>query len=214
MPQKKRIEQILEQFQEIDPDPKTELNFNSPFELLVAVMLSAQATDVSVNKVTPALFGAAPDPDSMIKLGLEKITNHIKTIGLFNSKAKNVLTTSQILTEKYNGFVPATREELEALPGVGKKTAGVVMNVLYQAKTLPVDTHVFRVSNRLGIVKTKTPDSTEKALLKIIPEKFLTNAHHWLILHGRYTCKARRPLCEKCPLTNLCDHYKKVISKQ
>lgn len=202
------ITKIFRSFQKQNPNPTTELQYKNHFQLLIAVILSAQATDVSVNLATPKLFAVAPTPKKMCQLGVEKIMSFIKTIGLYRTKAKNIFITSQILQEKYQGKIPKKRSELEELAGVGAKTAAVVMNVAYGAATIPVDTHVFRVSNRLGLVKTKTPDKTEKKLLQIIPDWAIDRAHHWLILHGRYTCKARKPLCEKCPFTTECLFFK------
>jgi endonuclease-3 len=206
---KANIEQIFKKFVQASSDPTTELHYKNHFELLIAVMLSAQATDVSVNLATKKLFAAAPTPEAMCDLGIEKIKEFIKTIGLYRTKAKNVFSTSEILLQKYKGKIPKTRQELESLPGVGCKTAAVVLNVAYGANTIPVDTHVFRVSNRLGLVQTKKPEKTEKELLAVIPEWALSRAHHWLILHGRYTCKARKPLCEKCTFTSYCNYFQK-----
>ena len=192
------------------PDPKTELIYQNPYQLLIAVILSAQATDISVNRVTTSLFKAAPTPETMVGLGEKEIKNHIKSIGLFNTKAKNILNTSRMLMEKHNSNIPSTREELEALPGVGRKTAGVVLNVAYGKATIPVDTHVFRLSNRLGLVRTKTATETENRLLEIIPRKYLPKAHHLLILHGRYICKARKPLCMDCCINPQCEYPQKI----
>ena len=205
------ISRVFRKFQANEPEPETELAYKNDFELLIAVMLSAQATDVSVNQATPALFAEAPDPASMLRLGEEGIKDRIKTIGLFNSKARNVVKTCEILLARHGGRVPKTREELEALPGVGVKTAGVVMNVAYGAPTLPVDTHVFRVSNRLGLVRTKTEPPTEKALLEVLPRWCLKYAHHWLILHGRRICKARKPDCPRCPVSPECLYPHKTV---
>ena len=199
-----RIEKIFRSFLKQNPNPTTELNYNNHFELLIAVMLSAHTTDVSVNKATPLLFQKAPTPEAMQKLGITKIKKLIQTIGLYNTKAKNIYHTCQILIEKHKGKIPETRGELEKLPGVGVKTAAVVLNVAHSVATIPVDTHVFRVSNRLGLVQTKTPEKTERELLKIVPEWAKTRAHHWLILHGRYTCKARKPLCYQCDIGLYC----------
>lgn len=206
---KATIEKIFQIFSKANSNPTTELKYKNHFELIVAVMLSAQATDVSVNLATPKLFAAAPTPQAMCNLRVEKIQELIKTIGLYRTKAKNIFLTSQILVNKHNSIIPKTRQELEALPGVGVKTAAVVLNVAYGAATIPVDTHVFRVSNRLELVQTKTPDKTEKELLQVIPAWALDRAHHWLILHGRYVCKARKPLCESCPLTKYCPYFQK-----
>ncbi len=206
-----KVEKIFQSFFKQNPNPTTELNYRNHFELLIAVMLSAHTTDVSVNKATPLLFQAAPHPDAMQKLGIAKIKNLIQTIGLYNTKAKNIYKTCQILTKDYKGKIPKTREELEKLPGVGVKTAAVVLNVAHSVATIPVDTHVFRVSNRLGLVQTKTPEKTEKELLKVVPEWAKTKAHHWLILHGRYTCKARKPLCYQCSISYFCPFNPKTI---
>ncbi len=204
---------IFQRLSESLPDPRTELNYADHFQLLVAVILSAQATDISVNRVTGALFKAAPTPGAMIALGENGIKEHIKSIGLSNTKAKNILNTSRKLVEKHQSIIPHTREELEALPGVGRKTAGVVLNVAYGESTIPVDTHVFRVSNRLGLVSTKNPTETEKRLLEVVPKEFLSCAHHLLILHGRYVCKARKPLCEECCVNRLCEFPEKAVGK-
>lgn len=195
-----------------NPDPKTELEYSSAYTLLVAVVLSAQATDVSVNKATRGLFAAADTPAKMVALGEDGIRDHIKTIGLFNAKAKNVLTLSQILLDRFNGDVPARREDLEALPGVGRKTANVVLNVYFGEPTMAVDTHIFRLGNRTGLAPGATPLAVEEALLKRIPAQWLRRAHHWLILHGRYICKARKPECDRCPVTAFCRYKGKTIS--
>ncbi len=186
------------------PEPKTELEYVNPFTLLVAVVLSAQATDVGVNKATRALFAAADNPQAILDLGEEKVRDFIKTIGLFNTKAKNVMALSRILVEEHGGEVPTSREALQALPGVGRKTANVVLNEAFGEPTIAVDTHIFRVGNRLGLAPGKTPDEVEQALERIVPPRFLKGAHHWLILHGRHVCKARRPLCEACVVYDLC----------
>lgn len=195
-----------------NPDPKTELEYSSAYTLLVAVVLSAQATDVSVNKATRGLFAAADTPAKMVALGEDGIRDHIKTIGLFNAKAKNVLALSQILLDRFNGDVPARREDLEALPGVGRKTANVVLNVYFGEPTMAVDTHIFRLGNRTGLAPGATPLAVEEALLKRIPAQWLRHAHHWLILHGRYICKARKPECDRCPVTEFCRYKGKTIS--
>ena len=197
-------ERFFQRLSEINPSPKTELNYSSPFELLVAVTLSAQATDVGVNKATARLFPVANTPEAILALGEDGLKDYIKTIGLFNSKAKNVIAACQRLIEHHNGEVPRTREELEALPGVGRKTANVVLNTAFGQPTMAVDTHIFRVSNRTRLAPGKTVLAVEKALLKRVPAQFLVDAHHWLILHGRYTCKARTPLCGQCPVVDLC----------
>ncbi|MCC5863584.1 MAG: endonuclease III [Wenzhouxiangella sp.] len=189
---------------EINPKPETELNYSSPFELLVAVTLSAQATDVGVNKATARLFPVANTPEAILALGEDGLKHYIKTIGLFNSKAKNVIAACRILIERHGGEVPNTRAELEALPGVGRKTANVVLNTAFGQPAMAVDTHIFRVANRTRLAPGKTPLAVEKALLKRVPADYLLDAHHWLILHGRYTCKARKPLCAQCPVLDLC----------
>lgn len=186
------------------PEPETELNYTNPFTLVVAVVLSAQATDAGVNRATAKLFQQVQTPAAMLKLGIDGLKQHIKTIGLFNAKAANVMALSQKLVEDFGGEVPRTREELQSLPGVGRKTANVVLNVLYGEPTMAVDTHVFRVANRTGLGKGKTPEEVEKKLLKAVPPKWLHHAHHWLILHGRYTCKARAPRCAFCVVRDLC----------
>ncbi|MDT8448091.1 MAG: endonuclease III [bacterium] len=191
------------------PNPVSELTYRNPFELLVAVILSAQATDISVNKVTPKLFEQAPNPQAMKALGVEGVKPLIKTIGLFNNKAKNIVLCAAQLIERHGAEVPEDRKALEALAGVGVKTAGVVMNVAFGAPVIPVDTHVFRVSNRLGLVKTDQPEATEAKLLKVVPKWALVQAHHLLILQGRYICKARKPLCGDCQVTAYCAYFKK-----
>ena len=202
--ERQRIETLFERFEAGAAHPKTELVYDSPFTLLVSVVLSAQATDKSVNKATEALFKAAGDPASMAALGEEGLIPFIKTIGLFRTKAKNVVALSRILLERYSGEVPLEREALQGLPGVGRKTASVVLNELDIEPAIAVDTHVFRVSHRLGLSKAKTPDKVEAELMGKIPERYLTRAHHWLILHGRYVCLARRPKCESCLVSDLC----------
>ncbi|MDQ4419462.1 endonuclease III [Sphingobium sp. DEHP117] len=189
---------------ELNPDPRTELDYGNDYQLLVAVVLSAQATDVGVNKATRALFRDVKTPAQMVALGEEGLKQHIKTIGLFNAKAKNVITLSEILVRDFGGQVPQDRDVLTALPGVGRKTANVVMNTAYGAETFAVDTHIFRVGNRTGLAPGKTPLHVEKALEKSTPAPFRRDAHHWLILHGRYICKARRPECWRCPVADLC----------
>jgi endonuclease-3 len=188
-----------------NPDPASELEYTSVFELLAAVMLSAQATDVSVNKATRRLFPVANTPEKIIALGLDGLTEHIRTIGLYRNKAKNLLETSRLLLERHGGEVPRSREALEALPGVGRKTANVVLNVAFGESTMAVDTHVFRVSNRTGLAPGATPLEVELKLLERVPASYLDDAHHWLILHGRYVCIARRPLCEICAVARYCD---------
>jgi endonuclease III len=189
---------------EANPAPETELQSGNIYQLLVAVVLSAQATDAGVNKATRSLFAEVHDAQAMVELGEEALKSHIKTIGLFNTKAKNVIALSRILVEKYDGAVPTDRDLLQELPGVGRKTANVVLNVALGAETFPVDTHVFRVANRTGLAKGKTPEAIEKILEKQTPAPFRNAAHHWLILHGRYLCKARTPECWRCPVADLC----------
>ena len=186
------------------PDPKTELSFSNPFTLLVAVVLSAQATDVGVNRATKGLFAAADTPQKMVALGIDGITRHIRTIGLFNMKAKNVHRLSQLLIDQHDSVVPEDRDALEALPGVGRKTANVVMNEAFGHPTIAVDTHIFRVGNRTGMAPGKTPDAVEAELVRRVPDKWKKGAHHWLILHGRYTCKARKPDCASCVIYEFC----------
>jgi endonuclease III len=193
-----------------NPHPTTELRYASPFELLVAVMLSAQATDVSVNKATAALFATAPTPARMLALGEAGLKAYIRTIGLFNTKAANILRMCAILLAEHGGEVPRHRDALEALPGVGRKTANVVLNTAFGEPTIAVDTHIFRVCNRMGLAPGATPLAVEQRLLRVVPAEFRRDAHHWLILHGRYTCKARRPLCPDCVLADLCDYRRKT----
>ena len=202
---------IYSKLRELDSSPDTELNYKNPFELLIAVILSAQATDISVNKATDKLYPVASTPDTIHALGVQGLTPYIRTIGLFNSKAKNIIETCRILRDEHNSVVPHTRDELEALPGVGRKTANVVLNTAFGEPTIAVDTHIYRVSNRTGIAKGKTPLEVEKRLLRLTPEEFKKDAHHWLILHGRYTCKARKPLCGKCPIIDWCEYKKKEL---
>jgi endonuclease III len=206
------IEPFFAVLQAANPQPQTELEFSNVFELLAAVLLSAQATDVSVNKATKRLFALANTPQKMLALGLESITEHIKTIGLFRNKAKNLLETSRILVEQYGGEVPRNREALMALPGVGRKTANVVLNVAFGEPTMAVDTHIFRVCNRTGLAPGKDPLAVELALLQRVPEKYLVDAHHWLILHGRYVCQARKPLCGQCGVAAYCNFGSKQTS--
>ncbi len=192
------------------PDPKTELNYSNPYTLVVAVALSAQATDVGVNKATAGLFAVADTPAKMLRLGLEGVEAHIKTIGLWRNKAKNVIALSQMILDEFNGEVPRTREELTRLPGVGRKTANVVMNEAFGVPTIAVDTHIFRVSNRTGLAPGKTPDQVEEGLERVTPEDYKKGAHHWLILHGRYVCKARTPECWHCAIADLCRYKPKT----
>ena len=202
--------EILTRLRDANPHPTTELNFSSPFELLIAVILSAQATDVGVNKATDKLFPVANTPEAMYKLGLDGLKDYIKTIGLFNSKAKNVLETCRILMTEYNSVVPENREALEALPGVGRKTANVVLNTAFGWPTIAVDTHIYRVSNRTKFAMGKTVEKVEEKLLKVVPAEFKVDVHHWLILHGRYTCIARKPRCGSCIIEDLCEFKDKV----
>ena len=195
-----------------NPQPQTELVFTSIFELLAAVLLSAQATDVSVNKATRSLFAQAPTPQAMLDLGLEAVTESIRTIGLYRTKARNLLETCRILVEQHGGEVPRTREALEALPGVGRKTANVVLNVAFGEPTMAVDTHIFRVSNRTGLAPGRNPLEVEQGLLKRVPARFLVDAHHWLILHGRYVCQARQPQCSRCGVSAWCDEGRHLQS--
>jgi endonuclease-3 len=203
---------IFRTLRERMPSPETELNYDTSFELLVAVILSAQATDIGVNKATAKLFPVASTPESILALGLDGLKSYIRTIGLFNSKAENIIKTCRILLEKHGGEVPRTRKELEALPGVGRKTANVVLNTAFGEPTIAVDTHIFRVSNRTGIAKGKTPLEVEKRLLRLTPDEFKLDAHHWLILHGRYVCKARKPACSNCDIIEWCEYKKKELS--
>jgi endonuclease III len=201
------IEPFFATLKAANPQPETELEYTSVFELLAAVLLSAQATDVSVNKATRQLFVIANTPAKIAALGLEALAQHIRTIGLYRTKAKHLLETSRILLEQHGGQVPRGREALEALPGVGRKTANVILNVAFGAATMAVDTHIFRVSNRTGLAPGKTPREVEAKLLARVPAAYLVDAHHWLILHGRYVCQARRPLCERCAVARWCDSY-------
>ena len=202
--------QIFSRLRDQNPEPKTELEYNSPFELLIAVMLSAQATDVSVNKATRQLFPIANTPETLLALGVEGVKQHIRTIGLFNTKAENVIKTCALLIEKHQSEVPRTREELEKLPGVGRKTANVVLNTAFRQPAMAVDTHIFRVSNRTHIAKGKDVLAVEKRLMRLVPKEFLLDAHHWLILHGRYVCVARKPRCNACIIEDLCEFKQKT----
>ena len=208
---KAEIEQFFARLAERLPAPQTELEYSNPFTLLVAVVLSAQATDIGVNKATKPLFAIADTPAAMAALGEDRIRHYIKTIGLFNGKARNVAALSQILVEKYGGAVPRDRDSLEALPGVGRKTANVVLNTAFGEPTIAVDTHIFRVGNRTGLARGKTPDAVEAKLMKAVPEKYRQHAHHWLILHGRYVCKARKPDCTSCVVNDLCQFEGKTV---
>ncbi|WP_292934160.1 endonuclease III [Noviherbaspirillum sp.] len=205
----KRLE-IFKRFRKANPHPTTELEFTTPFELLISVILSAQATDVSVNKATRRLYPVANTPAKIHALGVEGLTEYIRTIGLYRTKAKNVIETCRILLEQHHGEVPRSREALQALPGVGRKTANVVLNTAYGEPTIAVDTHIFRVSNRTGIAPGKNVDEVEQKLLKYVPEEFRHDAHHWLILHGRYICIARKPQCWNCLIADLCEYKDKT----
>jgi len=203
---------IYTKLRELDPSPDTELHYVNPFELLIAVILSAQATDISVNKATNKLYPVANTPEKILGLGVAGLKPYIRTIGLFNSKAANIIKTCRILVEEYDSIVPRTREELEMLPGVGRKTANVVLNTAFGVPTIAVDTHIFRVSNRTGIAKGKTPLEVEKRLVRLTPDEFKKDAHHWLILHGRYVCKARKPLCGECSIIQWCEYRRKELA--
>lgn len=206
--QKRRL--IFERFRAQNPRPTTELHYRSPFELLIAVMLSAQATDISVNKATARLFPVANTPETLLALGEEGLKDYIKTIGLYNSKAANIIRTCQILLTRYHGQVPDNREALESLPGVGRKTANVVLNTAFGQPTMAVDTHIYRVANRTGIAPGKTPLAVEMNLLATVDKEFLHDAHHWLILHGRYVCIARKPRCPQCLIRDVCEYPDKT----
>ncbi len=205
------VREIFTRFQAVNPEPKGELEYVNPFTLLVAVVLSAQATDVGVNKASRALFAVADSPEKMVALGEDAIRDYVKSIGLFRNKARNVYALSQILIEKHRSQVPRDRDLLETLPGVGRKTANVVLNMAFGHETIAVDTHLFRVSNRIPLALGKTPLAIELGLEKIIPREFMRHAHHWLILHGRYVCKARRPECERCVISDLCTSPEKRV---
>ncbi len=205
-----RCRRIFEALRAANPEPRSELQYRSPFELLIAVMLSAQATDRSVNLATAELFRIASTSQAMLELGLAGLKRHIRTIGLYNTKARNIVATCKLLVQQHDGQVPHAREALEALPGVGRKTANVVLNVAFGEPTLAVDTHVFRVANRTGLARAATPREVEDELLRVIPREFLPHAHHWLILHGRYVCKARRPECPRCPIARWCGYEHKT----
>jgi endonuclease-3 len=202
---------IFAKLRETNPEPGTELHYRTPFELLVAVILSAQATDVSVNKATSKLYPVARTPKAILALGVDGLKPYIRTIGLYNNKAENIIKTCRILIEEHAGEVPRTRTELERLPGVGRKTANVILNTAFGEPTIAVDTHIFRVANRTGLARGKTPLEVEKRLLRLTPGEFRKDAHHWLILHGRYTCKARRPLCGECPIVEWCEYRGKEL---
>jgi endonuclease III len=202
--------EIFHRLRAANPDPRTELIYGSPFELLVSVVLSAQATDKSVNRATEGLFRVANTPEAMIKLGRRGLERHIKSIGLYRTKAKNVIAACKLLIERHGSEVPRTREELQALPGVGRKTANVILNTAFGQPTIAVDTHIFRVANRTGLAPGRDVTAVEEKLLKVVPEEFRLNAHHWLILHGRYTCIARKPGCPKCLIRDLCEFRHKT----
>jgi len=207
-----QVTRLFEYLRELDPNPKTELRYHSAFELLASVMLSAQSTDVGVNKATAKLYPVANTPQSILDLGEESLKSYISSLGLFNSKAKHLMQTCDMLVQLHGGEVPSSRKELEALPGVGRKTANVVLNILFNEPTIAVDTHIFRVGNRTGLAPGKTPLDVEKKLLKVIPKEFLMHAHHWLILHGRYTCTARKPKCYQCPIADCCQWPEKPLA--
>ena len=206
------IHELFARLAELDPEPTTELEYSTPFELLVAVVLSAQATDVGVNKATRRLYPVASTPQAILALGEDGLKRYISTIGLFNAKAKNVIALCRILVEEYGGEVPRTREALEALPGVGRKTANVVLNTVFGEGTIAVDTHIFRVANRTGLAPGKDVRAVEDGLMKVVPPEYLLGAHHWLILHGRYICKARKPACPVCPISDLCAYRHKTVT--
>jgi endonuclease-3 len=206
-----KIRELFERFKALNPKPVTELEFSTPFELLVAVILSAQTTDKGVNLATRRLFPVANTPAALIALGAEGLAAYVRTIGLYPTKVKNILATCRILIEQHGGTVPRDRDALEALPGVGRKTANVVLNSAFGEPTMPVDTHIFRVSNRLRLVKSDTPRGVEEQLLRAVPEEYLLDAHHWLLLHGRYICKARVPECPRCPVVDLCEYRDKTL---
>lgn len=207
---KQAIYEFFKRLQEQEPEPQSDLEWTNAYTLLVAVTLSAQATDAGVNKATKELFKIADTPQKMLDLGLDGLKEHIKTIGLYNTKAKNVIAMAELLIRDHNGQVPDTRDELVKLPGVGRKTANVVLNIVFKQPTMAVDTHIFRISNRTGMAPGKTPEAVERALLKVVPEEFALHAHHWLILQGRYVCKARKPECNKCIVEDLCNYKEKT----
>lgn len=202
--------EMFQRWREANPHPTTELQFSTPFELLIAVLLSAQATDAGVNKATAKLFPVANTPQAMLDLGLEGIMQYTRTIGLYKTKSKHIIETCKILVQQYGGEIPSTREELEALPGVGRKTANVVLNTAFKQPVMAVDTHIFRVANRTKLAPGKNVREVEDKLMKFIPKEFLLDAHHWLILHGRYTCKAQKPQCSKCLIYDLCEYEGKA----
>lgn len=207
---KSDVHEFFHRLYTLNPTPKSDLEYTNAYTLLVAVTLSAQSTDVGVNKATKDLFPVVDTPQKMLDLGIDRLKDHIKTIGLYNNKAKNIIAMAKILVEQYDGNIPSTREELMSLPGVGRKTANVVLNIAFEQPTMAVDTHIFRVSNRTTLAPGKNPDAVEQALLKVVPDEFALHAHHWLILLGRYTCKARKPECIKCPVNDLCKFKEKT----
>jgi len=211
---KKKVAAIFARLKSLNPQPTTELEYSTPFELLVAVILSAQATDKSVNLATRTLFKHANTPQAIAQLGIEGLSNYIRTIGLYNSKAKNVIEMCRILLEQHGGEVPQSREALEALPGVGRKTANVILNTAFGQPTIAVDTHIFRVANRTGLAPGENVRDVEDHLLRVVPPEYLHDAHHWLILHGRYTCVARKPKCPQCPILELCEFREKTRSEK
>ncbi|HOO81042.1 MAG TPA: endonuclease III [Alphaproteobacteria bacterium] len=206
----KNIQLFFSRLRKIQPEPKSDLKWTNAYTLLVAVTLSAQATDAGVNKATHELFKIADTPQKMLGLGIDGLKEHIKTIGLYNNKAKNIIAMAEILVNEYDGQVPDSRDKLMKLPGVGRKTANVVLNIVFKQPTMAVDTHIFRVANRTGMAPGKTPEAVEQALLKAVPDEFALHAHHWLILHGRYTCKARKPDCPSCIVADLCEFKEKT----
>jgi endonuclease-3 len=206
-------QQIFERLRAANPNPTTELEYGNPFQLLIAVILSAQSTDVGVNKATRGLFKKVKTPGALLELGEDGLKEYIKTIGLFNTKARNIIKTSTLLVEQHNGKVPEDREALEALPGVGRKTANVILNTAFGQPAIAVDTHIFRVANRTGIATGKNVTEVEQRLLRLVPEEFIHDAHHWLILHGRYTCIARKPRCQSCVISDLCEYRHKLLDK-
>lgn len=210
---KTQIHTFFERLKAQNPTPTTELNYTSPFELLIAVMLSAQSTDVGVNKATGPLFKKANTPEAILALGIDALKDYIKTIGLYHTKAKHVMETCALLLEQFHGEVPQTREALESLPGVGRKTANVILNTAFGQEAFAVDTHIFRVCNRTGLAPGKTPLAVEQGLINVVPAAYRHDAHHWLILHGRYTCRARTPMCETCVVRDLCAYYSSAQSE-
>lgn len=213
MKKTEEVYKLFSRFQAANPKPTTELKYQTPFELLIAVILSAQATDKGVNKATAKLFSVANIPAEILKLGEEGLKSYIKSINLFNGKAKNILQTCRILLDQHGGQVPDHRAALEALPGVGRKTANVILNTIFGQPIIAVDTHIFRVANRTGLAPGKTPRQVEDILIQVVPEEFKRNAHHWLLLHGRYICTARNPHCQACLIHDLCDYYRNVVKK-